>query len=95
VVEVARELVERAKKIKELELKAACLDGIFFEGADGVLRLSTFPTREEAQAKVVTLLLSPGRNLAAAALGPGRRVLGVVKEIQERLERGETIAAAG
>ncbi len=93
VVEVARELVERAKKIKQLELKAACLDGIFFEGADGVVRLSTFPTREEAQANVVTLLLSPGRKLAAAALGPGRRVLGVVKEITERLERGETIQA--
>lgn len=93
VVEVARELVERARKVKELELKAACLDGIFFEGADGVQRLSTFPTREEAQAKVVTLLLSPGRNLAAAALGPGGRILGIVKEIQERLERGETITA--
>ncbi len=80
-----------AKKVKQLQLRAACLDGTLFEGAEGVARLSTLPTREEAQARVVTLLLSPARNAVSAAVSPGRRLLGVVKEIQERLERGESI----
>jgi large subunit ribosomal protein L10 len=94
VVDVARELVAKAKKVKQLELKAACLDGVLYEGAEGVTRLSTMPTREEAQTELVTLALSPGRNLLGAAKGPGGRLLGIVKEIQERLERGETISKA-
>jgi large subunit ribosomal protein L10 len=92
VVEVARELVDWAKKVKQLQLRAACLDGTLFEGAEGVARLSTLPTREEAQARVVTLLLSPARNLVGAAVGPGSKLLGIVKEIRERLEKGEAIA---
>jgi ribosomal protein L10 len=43
--------------------------------------LGSFPTREEAQAKVVTLLLSPAR-----------QVMGVVKTLQEKLEKGESVA---
>lgn len=92
VVEVARELVDWAKRVKQLQLRAACLDGTLFEGPAGVARLSTLPTREEAQARVVTLLLSPARNAVSAAVSPGRRLAGIVKEIRERLERGETIA---
>ncbi|PHS06114.1 MAG: hypothetical protein COA89_10650, partial [Acidithiobacillus sp.] len=39
-------LVDWAKKIKQLNLKAAILDGELFDGADGVKRLSKFPTSE-------------------------------------------------
>jgi len=92
VVNAARAIVEWAKKIDDIELKGAILDGNYFDGAEGVKRLSDFPTREEAQAKVVTLLLSPARNLLGAATSPARNLLGIVKEIEERLERGETIA---
>jgi len=95
VVEVARELVDWAKKIKQLELKGACLDGEFFDGHDGVKRLSTFPTRDEAQAKVVQLVLSPAGNVLGAAKSAGSNVMGIVKEIQERLENGEEIAKVG
>ncbi len=91
VVEVARELIDLAKKIKELELKGAVLDGTQFLGPQEVKRLSSFPTREEAQAQVVTLILSPARNLVGAVQGPGARLLGIVKTIQEKLEDGETI----
>ena len=48
VVDVAREIVAWAKKIDLLELKAAVLDGEYFEGDAGVKRLSEFPTKEEA-----------------------------------------------
>jgi large subunit ribosomal protein L10 len=92
VVDVARELVKFATEVKEMELKAACLDGIFFEGKAGVERLSKFPTREEAQAKVVTLVLSPARKVVGCVVSPGSRILGIVKAVESRLEKGEAIA---
>lgn len=95
VVDVARELIEWARKIKQLTLKGAVLDGTYYAGAEGVKRLSTFPTREEAQARVVQLVLSPASNLLRAATSPGSNILGIVKEIQERLEKGQAIAKVG
>ena len=91
VVDVARNLVDWAKKIKKLELKAAVLDGQFFEGTEGVKRLSNFPTKEEAQGTVVQLLLSPGGNVVKAATSPGGNVVGIVKEMSSTLEDGKTI----
>ncbi len=95
VVEVARELTDWARKVENLELKAAVLDGELFEGEAGVKRLSTFPTKTEAQAKVVQLLLSPASNVLGAAKTPGSNILGIIKELQDRLEKGETITKAG
>ena len=94
VVDVARQLVEWAKKIKHLTLKGAVLDGHYYDGAEGVKRISNFPTKEEAQAKVVQLFLSPASNLLRAATSPGSNILGIVKEIQTRLEKGQAIAKA-
>ncbi|MBC8202507.1 MAG: 50S ribosomal protein L10 [Planctomycetes bacterium] len=91
VVDVARNLVDWAKKIKKLELKAAVLDGQFFEGADGVKRLSDFPTKEEAQGTVIQLLLSPAGNVVKAATSPGGNVVGIVKEMTSMLEDGKAI----
>ncbi|MDA1007718.1 MAG: 50S ribosomal protein L10 [Planctomycetota bacterium] len=95
VVSIARQLVKAAKKNEKLGLKGACIDGEWFAGAAGVKRLSEFPTREEAQSKLITLILSPARNVMGAVKGPGGCVLGIVKEIQTRLERGEVIAKVG
>jgi len=92
VVDVAREVVAWAKKIKTLNLKGAVLDGIYFDGQAGVKRLSEFPTKDEAQATVVTLILSPARKLMGAVKGPGGKIMGIVKEIQTRLEDGKAIA---
>ncbi|MFK7961221.1 MAG: 50S ribosomal protein L10 [Phycisphaerales bacterium] len=92
VVNVARALVGWAKKIEDLDLKGAVLDGEYFDGEAGVKRLSDFPTREEAQATAVQLVLTPGGNVVGAALAGGSKILGVVKEIEERLERGEAIS---
>jgi len=93
VVDVARELVAWTKKAKDLQLKAAVLDGEFFEGSAGVKRLADFPTREEAQARVVSLVLAPAGNVVGAAKSAGANILGIVKSIQEKLEKGETIGA--
>lgn len=95
VVDVAREVVEWAKKIELLELKGAALDGQYFEGDAGVKALSKFPTRDEAIATVVQVVLSPGSNLMRAATSPGSNIMGIVKELEERLEKGEEIAKVG
>lgn len=92
VVEVARELVKVAEDIKTLELKGAVLDGTLFKGEKGVKELSKYPTREEALGQTVTLLLGPGRKLAAQILGPGSTVAGLVKAIETKLEKGEAIS---
>lgn len=92
VVDVARELVDWARKLKTLALKGAVLDGQYFAGAEGVKRLSSFPTKLEAQAKVVQLILSPAGNLVRSATSPGSNILAIIKEIQERLEKGQAIA---
>jgi len=95
VVEVAREIVGLLKEFPNIELKAAVLDGQLFEGDAGVKALSKFPTRDEAIAQAVALVLSPARNLVAQIKGPGSQVAGLIKAISEKLEEGETIAKAG
>ena len=93
VVQVARELVRCAKEFDALELKAAILDGEFFEGNKGVKRLSDFPTTEESQAQVVALVLAPYKKVLGVVGAPGGQILGIVKQIQEKLEKGETISS--
>jgi large subunit ribosomal protein L10 len=93
VVNVARELVDWAKKLDTLEFRGALLDGIKF-GPDQIEVLSKYPTKEEAQATVVTLLLSPAKNLAGAIKAPAGNIAGILKTIQEKLEAGETIGKA-
>ena len=95
VVNAARAVMKAVKQHPDISLKGAVLDGNLFEGEAGVKRLSDFPTKEEAQAKVVQLVLAPGANVLGAAKGAGGRVLGVIKTIQEKLENGETIAKIG
>ena len=95
VIDVARELVAWAKKVKALELKGAVLDGELFTGAEGVEQLSKFPTREEALAQTVTLILSPGRKLVGAAMGPGSRLMSIVESLKTKLENGEEITKVG
>jgi len=95
VVEVAREIVGVLATMPELELKGAILDGQLFEGKAGVTELSKFPTKDEAIGKVITLVVSPGRKLMGQVKGPGAKVAGIIKAIETKLEKGETIAKAG
>ena len=92
VVEVARELVSLVSKFPEIEFKGAVLDGMLFKGKAGVEELSKFPTRSEAIANDITLILSPARKLASSIAGPGAGVAGLVKAIESKLEKGEAIA---
>lgn len=93
VVTIARELIAAAKTLN-FEFRGALMEGITF-GPDEVKKLSEYPTREEAHAQAIQLLLSPGQNLVGAILGPGRKVAALVKAIEEKLEKGEQIKKAG
>jgi len=89
IVSIARELIEVARTIN-FEFRGALMEGIVF-GPDQIKELSKYPTREEAQAQALQIILSPGQNLVGAILGPGRKVASLVKAIEEKLEKGETI----
>jgi large subunit ribosomal protein L10 len=92
VVEVAREIVKMIATMPEIELKGAILDGQLFEGKAGVTTLSKFPTKEEAVAQIVTLVVSPARKLMGQIKGPGSQIAGIIKAIEGKLEKGEAIA---
>lgn len=95
VVEVAREIVKVLDEFPTLELKGAILEGQFFEGTAGVKELSKYPTREEGIGKIVALVVSPAKNLLAQVKGPGATVAGIIKSIEEKLEKNEAIAKVG
>jgi large subunit ribosomal protein L10 len=91
VVNIARELIDWAKKLQKLEFKGAIMEGQLFT-ADQVTALSKYPTREEAQAQVVQIILTPAQKLAGAIVGPGSKLASIIKTIEEKLEEGEEIA---
>ncbi len=93
VVTVAREIIDFVKTIEALEVKGAIMDGQIYEAGE-VVALSKYPTREEAQAQAVQIILSPAQNLVGAIVGPGRKIASLVKAIEEKLEAGETISKA-
>ncbi|MEE9404999.1 MAG: 50S ribosomal protein L10 [Algisphaera sp.] len=93
VVEMARDLIDWAKTVENLDLKGAVMDGMVFGPAE-MKKLSEFPTKEEAQAKLVQIVLTPAQKLVGAVVAPGRNLAGIVKTIQEKLEAGETISKA-
>ncbi len=93
VVSVARELIDAAKKLKALEFRGALMEGIVF-GPNEIEALSKYPTKEEAQAKVVQILLSPAKNLAGAITSPAKNIASILKTIEEKLEKGEEIKKA-
>jgi ribosomal protein L10 len=95
VVEVAREVVKFVEKMPNLELKGAILDGTLYTGKAGVTELSKFPTKDEAIANVVTLIVSPAKKLLGQVKGPGSNIAGIIKAIEGKLEKGETIAKIG
>lgn len=91
VIDVARELMKWSKEIEKLEMKGAVLDGQLFEGHAGVAALSKFPTREESLANLVGAALGPARKLASCAMAPAGNIAGVLKTMQDTLEKGEAI----
>ena len=91
-VAIAKLTVKFAEELPTLEIKGAVLDGQLFKGQAGVKELSKYPTKEEALGQTVALLLGPAKTLAAQIKGPGANIAGLIKAIETKLEKGETIA---
>ncbi|AQQ71336.1 50S ribosomal protein L10 [Limihaloglobus sulfuriphilus] len=85
VVDVAKMLVDSAKKIKKIQLKGAFVDGTVVDDK-GVVDLSKMPSRAELQAAVVRIAQTPGSNLAGAITGPASYLAGCIKTIIEKAE---------
>jgi large subunit ribosomal protein L10 len=85
VVDVAKEVIDWGRKIKDIKPKGAYVDGMLMAG-DGVKALSKMPTRVELQGQVVQAALTPGANIAGALVGPGGVIAGCIKSLVEKLE---------
>lgn len=85
-VDLAKEVIEWAKKIKVIQLKGAYVEGTAVD-AKGVEALSKMPTRIELQGQIVTIAMSPGARVAGAIVGPGSAIAGCVKSLIEKLEK--------
>ena len=90
IVSVVRQLLSYKKDVPNLSVRGALMEGEAF-GPDRVEELSTYPTREEAIARAVRCVLTPGSNVAGCLVGPGSVLASILKTIEER---GEKAAAA-
>ncbi|MCA9093093.1 MAG: 50S ribosomal protein L10 [Planctomycetaceae bacterium] len=85
MVALTKELTKRASDNDKLEIKGAALDGTSLDSKQ-VEALSKSPGRAELIGKVLTLIQSPGAQLAAALLGAGGRVSGQIKSLADKEE---------
>ena len=86
IVDVAKELDGWGKKIKAISLRGAFVDGGALDG-DSAKALAKMPNRVELQGQVVTLIRSPGANVAGAITGPGGVIAGCIESLVEKLEK--------
>ena len=93
IVALSKEIAKWTKDIKELEIKGGTTEGSTLSAAD-VDSLSKSPGRLELLGQIVTLMLSPGRQLGAAILGPGGKVAGQIKTLADKEGEAPPEAAA-
>lgn len=94
ISQVARMLLDEKKNDEKIELRGIFFDGEVYVGEDGVKKVSKFPTREEAIATLVTVMLSPGRKLAGSLKGPAGKLSAILKTIEEKAKEKENAAPA-
>lgn len=91
--DIARLLIAEKKENEKLELRGIFFDGEAYAGEDGVKQVSSFPTREEAIAGIVSAILGAGGGLVGALQGPGGSIGGILSSIEEKKKETEGAAA--
>jgi large subunit ribosomal protein L10 len=95
MVALSKEIAKWAKEkdLKDLKIKGGTLDGVTLD-EKGVEILSKSAGRAELLGQILTLIKSPGAQLAGALLGPGGYLAGQVKAISEKEEKSAEEAPA-
>lgn len=93
LIDIAKLIDEWRPKMPTLRLRAAILEGEYLDEA-AVGGLSKMPTRDDMMARLAATVLSPGANVASAALSAGSNLAGCIEALIKKLEEGETVAAA-
>ena len=83
VVNIAREVLEQARKIENLKVKGAVMEGTVF-GPKDIKRLSEFPTRLEALAQIVAIVASPGPRIVSIVVGPASQLVSIVESVGQK-----------
>jgi len=94
---IARAVLAEKKADETIELRGVFFDGEVYVGDKGVEQVSKLPTREEAIGQLAAAILGPGRKLAAALKGPGGTLGAMLKTIENKAkdkEGGASVAPA-
>jgi len=86
IVDVAKEMVDWAKKLKPVDIKGGFVDGQVYDRG-GAEQLSKMPTRVELQGQIVGCVCSPGSTLGGALMGPAGVIAGCLESIIEKAEK--------
>jgi len=85
IVDTAKELAQWSKKLPQLEVVGAVVEGQVLDAASAE-QLAKMPGRAELRSQVSGMIASPGAALAAAIASPGGAIAGCIKTLIERLE---------
>ena len=83
IVEIAKTIVQEAKTLTELDIRGGYSAGRVLSGAD-LDALARLPGRKELIAQVIGKVLGQAGRVVALATAPAGRLLGQVRELQER-----------
>ncbi len=86
LIDVAKELVEWAKKVPAIEIKGAFLEGSVLE-SEAARDLSKMPTRIELISQIAAAAKSPGSRITSVVGAPAGIIAGCIKTIADKGEK--------